>query len=317
VSEPTTSVEGLFRPEAVRHFRWRGATGEVLRSTPTAIRHAHDVVILVVLVALAFGLFGKVHRYSTGPMVIRVDGRAELIALTAGTVAEVHVAPLKRVKKGDLLVRFHAEALQNELARVQREYEDRVRARLRDLNDDMSRTALVALRASLDLAERRVAEQSVFAPTDGTVADVRIRPGQVVAQGSPLLVLSTDAAKARVVAMLPAHDRPLLHIGGPLRIELAGFRFAYQRTTIASIGDEAVGPGEVRRFLGAELGDTVEVSGPMILVEGTLPSLTFTEEGQRLRYVNGMSGKADASLKRERILVLLIPALRALFGDAS
>jgi len=119
-----------------------------------------------------------------------------------------------------------------------------------------------------------------------------------------------------VVAMLPAHDRPLLRVGGPLRIELTGFRFAYRETTIVSIGEEAVGPAEVRRFLGADLGDTVDVSGPLVLVEGTLTTQTFTEDGQRLHYVDGMSGKADASLKRERILVLLIPALRALFGDA-
>src|SRR6478752_9633297 len=99
-------VDGLFRSEAMHHCRWRGATGEVLRSTPGAIRHAHNVVMAVVLVALAFGLFGKVHRYSTGPMVIRVTGRTELTALGAGTVAEVRVIPLQRVKRGELLVRF-------------------------------------------------------------------------------------------------------------------------------------------------------------------------------------------------------------------
>jgi membrane fusion protein (multidrug efflux system) len=181
----------------------------------------------------------------------------------------------------------------------------------------MSRTALVSLRAALDLAERRLAEQSVLAPSDGTITDVRIHPGQVIAPGGALATIATDGARARVVAMLPAHDRPLLRVGGPLRVEPSGYRFAYRDTTITSIGEEAVGPNEVKRFLGAELADTVDVNGPLVLVEAQLPSLTFTEDGQTLHYIDGMAGKADASLKKERIIVMLIPALRAVFGDAS
>jgi len=316
-SPPAPPADGVYRAEAVRHHRWRGAEGEVLRSTPNAIRHAHNVVVAVVVAALLFALLGKVNRYSTGPVVVRVDGRNELVALNNGTVAEVRVRPGQHVKKGEVLVRFHAETQAAELARVQREYDDRARARLRDLNDDMSRTALVSLRAALDLAERRFAEQSVLAPVDGTVTDVRIHPGQVIAQGGSLVTIATDGARARVVAMLPAHDRPLLRVGGPLRIELSGYRFAYRETVISSVGEEAVGPAEVKRSLGTELADTVEVSGPMVLVEAQLPTLTFTEDGQTLRYVDGMAGKADASLKKERIIVMLIPALRAVFGDAS
>jgi membrane fusion protein (multidrug efflux system) len=314
---PNAPADSLYRAEAVRHFRWRGAEGEVLRSTPRAIRHAHDVVVAFVVAALLFACVGKVSRYSTGPLVIRVDGRNELTALTGGTVAEVRVRPGQRVKKGEVLVRFHAEALEGDLARVRREYDDRARARLRDLNDDISRTALVSLRASLDLAQRRLAEQSILATGDGTVTDVRIRPGQIIAAGGSLVTIATDGAHARVVAMLPAHDRPLLRLGGPLRTELTGYRYAYRETVIRSIGEEAVGPGEVKRFLGSELADTVEVSGPLVLVEADLPSLTFTEDGQTLHYVDGMAGKADASLKKERIIVMLIPALRSVFGDAS
>jgi membrane fusion protein (multidrug efflux system) len=181
----------------------------------------------------------------------------------------------------------------------------------------MSRTALVSLRAALDLAERRLAEQSVLAPGDGTVTDVRIHPGQVIAQGGSLVTVASDSARARVVAMLPAHDRPMLRVGAPLRVELSGYRFAYRDTVVTAIGEEAVGPAEVKRYLGSELGDTVEVTGPLVLVEAQLPTLSFTEDGQTLHYVDGMAGKADASLKKERIIVMLVPALRAVFGDAS
>jgi hypothetical protein len=73
----------------------------------------------------------------------------------------------------------------------------------------------------------------------------------------------------------------------------------------------------VQRFLGAELADTLQLSGPVILVEARLPSTLFSFEGQTLRYVEGMSGRADASVRKERIAVVLLPALKAVFGGAS
>jgi multidrug resistance efflux pump len=314
---PAPPRDDIYRPEALEHFRWRGAEGAVLRSTPNAIRYAHAVVIAVLLAGLLFFIFGKLNLYSTGPLVIRVDGRAELSALEGGTIAEVHVRPGQKVTEGQLLVRFHTQALQGERARLRREYDDHTRARLRDPGDDQSRGVLMSLRAQLDLVERRLREHSVLAPSAGTVTDVRIRPGQVIAQGGSLCTLATASTRARVIAMLPARDRPRLHIGGSLRVELDGYPYAYRTVPIAFIGEEAVGPAEVQRFLGAELADTLQLSGPVILVEARLPSTLFSFEGQTLRYVEGMSGRADASVRKERIAVVLLPALKAVFGGAS
>lgn len=314
---PQPSVDGMFRSEALQRFRFRGAQGAVLRSTPRAIRHAYAVVVAVVVGGLLFIGFGKLNLYSTGPLVIRVDGRAELTALSAGSVALVAVRPGQRVERGQLLLRFHTELLEGELARLRSEYDDQTRARLRNPADDAPRAALMSLRAQLDLTTRRLREQSVLAPSSGTITDVRIRPGQVIAQGGSLCTLVTDSTRARVIAMLPARDRPRLRIGGQLRVELDGYPYAYRHVRIGFIGDEAVGPAEVQRFLGAELADTLHIDGPVILVEAQLPGPMFAFEGQSLRYVDGMSGRADAAVRRERIAVVLLPALKALLGSAS
>ncbi len=99
--------------------------------------------------------------------------------------------------------------------------------------------------------------------------------------------------------MLPAHDRPLLRVGGRSCVELSGYRFAYRDTIITAIGEEAVGPTEVKRFLGAELADTVDVTGPLVLVEAQLPTLTFTEDGQTLHYM-GRDGRQSRRVAEER-----------------
>jgi membrane fusion protein (multidrug efflux system) len=307
--------EPLYRSEALEHFRWRGAEGEVLRSASRAVHYAYVSIVVFALIGLSFIALGELNRYSSGPMVVRVDGKAELSALSPGTVALVYAQPGQRVERGQVLVRFRTDVLEGELARLRGEYEDSVRRRLRDPTDAQTGAALVPLRSALELAERRLAEQSLLAPEAGVVTDVRVRTGQLVSQGDSLITISSKDATASVIAMVPAYDRSRLRVGGPLRVELRGFRYAYRAATITSIGDEAVGPREVKRYLGPELADTVEIAGPVVLIEARLPGASFEAEGQTLRYIDGMSGTADALVRREKIAVMLVPALRALFEE--
>jgi membrane fusion protein (multidrug efflux system) len=100
-----------------------------------------------------------------------------------------------------------------------------------------------------------------------------------------------------------------------LRVELSGYSYAYLPASIRLIGDEALGPREVRRYLGDELGDAVEVEGPRVLVEAELATTSFVIEDQTLRFVDGMAGLAEAEVRRERIVTLLVPALRLLLNE--
>ena len=130
-----------------------------------------------------------------------------------------------------------------------------------------------------------------------------------------MLSIVGDGAQLTVIAMLPGSDRPLLRPGAPLRLELAGFRYAYIDLVIESIGDEVVGPAEVKRFLGADIADAVPVGGPVVLVRARLPAATFRQRGRELRYYDGMLGTVEARLRSESILVTLIPGLRGVLGD--
>jgi membrane fusion protein (multidrug efflux system) len=98
-----------------------------------------------------------------------------------------------------------------------------------------------------------------------------------------------------------------------LRMEVQGYRYAYQHLVVDSVGDEVVGPAEARRYLGEGLGDAVQFTGPVVKVEAHLPSNTFEAEGKVRSYHDGMVANAEVRIRSERVLVTLIPALKAFF----
>ena len=78
-----------------------------------------------------------------------------------------------------------------------------------------------------------------------------------------------------------------------------------------------IGPAEAKRYLGEEIADAVTLTGPVVLVAARLPSATFEVEGQTRRFHDGMWAQAEVRVRSERVLVALIPALRAIFGEAD
>ena len=72
-------------------------------------------------------------------------------------------------------------------------------------------------------------------------------------------------------------------------------------------------PAEARRYLGDEIADAVQFPGPVVKVEAHLPSDTFEAEGKVRQYHDGMLAQAEVRIRSERVLVTLIPALKAFF----
>ena len=113
--------------------------------------------------------------------------------------------------------------------------------------------------------------------------------------------------------MLPAQYRPQLRPGMSMRLEVTGYRYAYQEMTITSVGAEIIGPAEVKRYLGQELDDTFKVEGPVVIVEATPPSASFEVDRQSFNFYHGMNGTAEARVRTESIFLALFPGLRAIF----
>jgi hypothetical protein len=102
-----------------------------------------------------------------------------------------------------------------------------------------------------------------------------------------------------------------------MRLEIGGYRYAWQKLTVGSVGDEVIGPGEAQRTLGPAIAGAVQVTGPVVLVKARLPSPTFEAEGKTYRYHNGMQGTAEIRVRSQRILWVLIPSLEAVFGKSD
>jgi membrane fusion protein (multidrug efflux system) len=312
----------LFREEAVEHHNvgLRGE-GDVLRVDPGWMRWTYRLLVFVLVAGLLFTLIARIHDYAEGPAVVRMGGRNDLTATADGTVSQVLVSPGERVDAGRLLVRFYGVREAAELQRIDHEFELQLINRLRDPADAGAQQALLSLRAERELARSNLAEREVRAPVAGVVSDLRVRVGEHISPGQSLLAIVRGESRPMVVVFLPGQYRPLLKRGMPLRLEVQGYRYAYQHLTVDSVGDEVVGPAEARRSLGEVLGDSVQFTGPVVKVEAHLPSNTFEAEGKTRGYHDGMVAQAEVRIRSERVLVTLIPALKAFFetrggGDA-
>jgi membrane fusion protein (multidrug efflux system) len=315
LAEPTSE---LFRKEALDYHQGSTeATGSVLQISPAWLRYAYWVLTTVAVGGAIFATVATVNEYASGPAIVRVQGRTDLTAKAAGTVASVDVVPGEHVYPGMALVRMYTAQEAAELERLNKEHDLQLLKTLRDPGDKVARLTIAQLRAQLDLAEEHLEERIVRAPHAGVVSDVRIRPGQALNMGESVLSLYSDQTKFTLVAMLPGRYRPMLKPGMRMRLELSGFKYVYQKLIIDNVGSEVVGPAEVRRFLGQELADTVTVPEPVVLVTAQLAASTFVADGRTFTYFEGMQGNADARVRAESILVTLVPGLKALFNDGG
>ncbi|MFE8597653.1 efflux RND transporter periplasmic adaptor subunit [Archangium violaceum] len=304
----------IFREEALRHHEGSQEDGDLLRISPRWTRWTYWVLIALVVCAALYSLLGTIPEYASGPAMVKVEGRSDLTTQLPGIVASVEVKPGQRVEAGQPLVSFLSQDETASLERIQREFELQLVRVLQDPSDEAARQALTSLRAERELAEARQQARTLRAPHAGVVGILRVREGQFVNPGENVVSVVGDDVHVTLVALLPGGYRPRLEPGKPLRVELNGFNHEYQTFTIESVGDQIIGPSEVRRYLGADTGDAINLSGPMVLVRARIDSPTFTIKGKTFNYFDGMLAQADARVRKERILVTLIPGLRGALG---
>ena len=144
------SVEGkpsIFRKEALEyHQHYRRQEGDLLRLAPGWTRWTYWILVLMLGVGVLVCLVGTVSEYATGPALVRVDKRRDVMAQGAGVVATVEVQPGQRVAAGQLLVTLQPEEERASLTRIEHEMELLLVRYMRDLSDQSARQALTALR---------------------------------------------------------------------------------------------------------------------------------------------------------------------------
>jgi membrane fusion protein (multidrug efflux system) len=306
----------IFRREAlVHHSQGLGDRGNVLELSPAWTRLSYKLLLAVFVGGLIYSVLGSIYEYASGVAVIRVSDRTDVTSTIAGTTIEVEVSSGQTVAKGQLLARFYGARELANLTRIRHEFEVALAQRLRNPSDLAAERNLSSLRAQREQAEAELEERSVRAPRSGIISDLRIRPGQHLVPGDMILSLVDENPTLEVLAIFPGQYRPQIKHGMKIRLELTGYRYAYQHLQVEDVTQEVVGPSEARRMLGPGIGDAVALSGPVVFVRATLPMDHFESDGKSYRYHDGMQGLAEVRIRRERILTTLIPGLKSAFSN--
>jgi multidrug efflux pump subunit AcrA (membrane-fusion protein) len=314
--ESTAALEAarssVFRREAFDAYVSWQEHGDVLRVSPRWLGWTFWLLVAVFAAAAVYMVVGTVNEYSTGLAIVRMNGRTEIAATVTGTISEILVVPGQRVRKDQVLVRLHDTDAVAEYRRIEEEFEAQLRNLLRAPGDAGLRQTVASLRAQKDRAASQIEERLIRAAHGGTVSDVRIRQGQALSPGGVLLSLIDDESDLGVIALMPGGDRPLIAPGMLMRLELSGYQYAYQNLTVDSVADEVIGPAEVNRYLGPTIGDSIELTGPVVLVRAHLPTTEFVVDDEEYRYHDGMQGIAEVRVRSRTILQHLFPELRRL-----
>ena len=175
-----------------------------------------------------------------------------------------------RVARDDLEVAERAEAAYRQAAAMEVTRAE-ARTRLAALQEQKQR-----LQASAELArarirheraltevqalEERVADSRVEAPSAGTIAEVRVSRGDVVAPGA-ILARMADVARLVVEVQVPAEEIPRVRRGGPAEVTISAAREIRERGTIRSIEPTAGPNGTHRLVVGFEAPPGIILSG--------------------------------------------------------
>jgi multidrug efflux pump subunit AcrA (membrane-fusion protein) len=303
-----------FRPEAVAAYKARKDEGAALQLAPRWAAIVFWVLISLVVIGISYLCLARVNDYAEGPAVIIAEGQQPVTVRAPGTVSDVRVAVGDKVVAGQELVILYDGTEAADLAATELQFERALVERMQRPEDNGAATGLAQLVAQRERARHGLAEKTIRAPVAGTVATVRLRPGQPVQAGQEALTIVSGDGGVTLLCFLPASYAPLMKNGLTIRLELDGHPRAYQRTKVSSFTTNASGPGAVSQFLGDQLGDTVQMPGAVVLVRGHMDETEFVADRKRLAYRHGMTGKVAVRVRSQRMILSFIPGLKEVFG---
>lgn len=311
--------EALLEEAAAENPLFRGAAlqaasaptwGDVVRVSPSWISWAYWVLVALLVAAGMFTVIGRVSTYSSGPAIVRSTARTPIAARNGGIVVALDVAPGDRVAAGAPIARLDDIEQRAAVDHLQREFETQLRNHMLDPGDLTADSALRTIRHDLDVARTSLDERVIRVPVAGVIGDVRARSSQRLEPGDVIATVVDSNEALEVIALLPGEDRPQLAPGMTVRLELTGYRYAYQSFAIESVSQDVIAPTEAKRVLGVEVADGLTLSGPVVLVRGKLAKPEFVVDGRTLRYHDGMVGTAEVRVRSERIVYALVPGSR-------
>lgn len=216
----------------------------------------------------------------------------ELAAQVSGRIERLLVRQGDRVRRGSLLLQLDQAQVRADVARLWAEMEtnrlnnQRFESLVRQgaaspFQRDEYRQRYVSTRREWEARRADLALRELRAPIDGTVADLRVKQGDLVQAGSPFTsIIRNDRLLARmeVPALYAAQLRP----GLPLRlIDPASGRPLTEAPLVSidpgvdSTSQSLLVKGEVRQLAGAALRNGLRLRAQLVLQRRLLPAVPF------------------------------------------
>lgn len=309
----------MFNEEALQEYlQGQGEVGKILRLSSPWLTYAYRGLVAFMLLMLAFVCLAKVNYFGQGHAIVRMENRTTVTSRTQGVVTKVLAEAGQRVAANTTIAVLDDSRERAELARIDKDLDQQLIRWLRDPSDTAAGKLISELRGQREVALNNARLRTLSTPNAGLITDVRVLVGQAVAVGDTVASLSHDEEPTySLIALFPGRFRPQAHIGGQIRLEFQGYPFAYVGVPISALGEEVVGPKEARRIVGADLGDSIPIEGPVFIARAQLPSDGFELDGTRYGYFDGLTASAEVRLRAEPIIVMLMPGLRRFYQSWS
>jgi len=263
--------------------------------------------VALLVVALAAAPFVRVNRYSVGVAVVREPTRTEVLSLTAGTVAGVHVQVGQEIEAGDPLVSLDDALVRADLVRLERAWADEMRRHLLAGTSAAAVSALAGMRDQIDQARERLRRTVVRATRSGRVGEIRVVDDQPVEVGERVAALVDETPSPQLIALMPGSNIDDFEPRQVLRYSPAGHPRHHFDVVVTAVDPVVVGPAEARRWLGERMADGVPLDGPVAILVATLDPAGFVIDDEIHPWQDGMVGRAQLEVGSDSVLDLLLP----------
>lgn len=160
------------------------------------------------------------------------------------------------------------------------------------------------------MTHNNTSEKTIYAPQDGIVSGLHIKPGYDIKNNDLLLTLVPQFSSMQAHMLVPVHSAGFIDEGQTLNIRYDAFpyqKFGMQSGSILRISKTLILPGELNNA-------PVMTNEPAYLVTAELISETLVAYGEHIQLKAGMTFSADIQLSQRSLLEWLLEPLYSLSG---
>lgn len=303
-------VNSVFDANALQAYREGNLYGEPIIYPSLGWKYSYLVYIGVLVALLVYASITRINVYASGDGIIMSSDLIHVAAPYDGVVELISVRPGQQVKKGELLISMAAHSEYYQLANAETYFKSMLLARLGDpANADLEENTAAAL-STLNEKYRAYKERSIIAPEDGVVEAISAAEGQRIEKNKGLISLNPEGGVLSVVGAVPSRFLPMLEIRQSLSLSLKGYPGFKLDTQVDNIGN-VITESAVTAITPTNVMNTLSQNEAHVVIKGSLPTVSFTHRNSRYQIQNGMPATIDILLRKERIIVEILPFLRA------